>query len=203
MELFKGVVKFKEETYPKYASLFKDLADQQHPKTLFIACSDSRVDPNLITSSLPGDLFNLRNVGNVMPPSYLANTYVSAPAAMEFSVKELGVKNIVVCGHSNCGACIATTVPPNTLSGLPLTSHWINFIRPATQLAMESPSDEKLTTKVEQYNVLVQISNLHTYPWIYERVVSKRLAIYGWYYDIGNGNIYNYEYDKQQFTLID
>lgn len=208
-KLFKGVSKFTNRIYRRYKSLFMSLKDEQHPHTLFITCSDSRIDPNLITSTLPGELFVVRNVANIVPPFVLAPQYVSAPSAIEYAVKALKVANIVVCGHSDCGGCKALTVPYEELDDLPFTRQWIELARPAEQkVVMEQENHDhhdhshNLYTEIEKQNVLLQVQHLFSYPFIKERVLKGDLKVYGWYYDIGNGHIYNYDMGDDGFKLV-
>jgi carbonic anhydrase len=125
--LLKRAVNFRRKDYENNKDLFNKLKEQQTPHTLFISCSDSRVDPNMITGSLPGELFTIRNIANIVPPFRESNNYVSTASAIEYAVLMLGVDNIIVCGHSDCGGCAAYLKPEEYLDEFPHTKKWLNL----------------------------------------------------------------------------
>lgn len=208
-KLFEGIVKFKKEDFVQHRELFCSLGRQQKPHTLFIGCSDSRVVPNLITNCHPGELFVIRNVANIVPPHRVTEEYVATTSAIEYAVKALGVKSIVVCGHSNCGGCNALHSPPDALDHLPHVRKWLEVSREvpgrvARRLGEAGVEDspEAREWLTEQINITVQMRNLLTYPYIKERYEKGELNIYGWHYIIETGEVFNYNPDTQQFERI-
>lgn len=191
--LFEGVLHFQTQVYPENQQTYKDLEDSQSPDTLFIACSDSRVMPHLLTNTHIGELFVIRNVANQVPNFEEAASHTGVTSGIEYAVKALQVKNIVVCGHSNCGGCKAMTNHDEVKKELPLTAHWTHH-----------SIDEKHDTAraVEEANVKVQLQHLMTYPYIEQAVKDGKLTLYGWYYDIGNGQVYNYDHEQDEFLPI-
>ncbi len=203
-KLFEGIYKFKNEDFEKYRKIFEKLGNKQNPHTLFIGCSDSRVIPDLITNSLPGELFTVRNIANVVPPYRDTQDYVAATSAIEYAVLFLNVKNIVVCGHTNCGGCYAAT-NKEILKNAPHVEKWIELLKPAVEVAKNlcNENDElKLEMVIEQLNIVNQIKNLLTYPFIKEKFDNGKLNIYGWYFIIETGDVYNYNFEKGIFELI-
>src|SRR5271170_6615965 len=122
-KLIQGIHRFQETDFLPLQGLFEQLAKGQNPETLFITCSDSRIDPNLLTRSRPGDLFILRNAGNIVPPYGAANG--GEAATIELAVASFGVKEIIVCGHSHCGA-MTGLLQPDKIAGLPAVSSWLS-----------------------------------------------------------------------------
>jgi carbonic anhydrase len=207
-KLIKGLVDFRERLLPQYATRFHDLAKGQEPDALFITCSDSRVVPDLLVSTDPGDLFVIRNVGNLIPPSTVdgASTGdLSEASAMEFAVLLLEVGDIVVCGHSECGAmkaALARVPLPKT----PNLAKWLHHAMPAAfRLDHEGPLDARREPQdqLSQLNVLVQLEHLMTYPLVRERVQAGKLRLSGWWFEIATGNMYAYERASRSFEIID
>jgi len=201
--LLKRIVDFRKKDYEKNKELFYKLKEQQTPHTLFISCCDSRVDPNMITESLPGELFTLRNIANIVPPFKEADNYASTVAAIEYAVLTLGVKNIIVCGHSNCGGCAASLKPEEYLEEFPHTKKWLNLIHEVRDRVIKESTDDhgKKHLLMEQANVVEQLKNLLSYPYINERVKNGKLNISGWYYIIDTGEIYIYDKNAGEFKL--
>jgi carbonic anhydrase len=197
--LIQGVSRFHNGVYRRHADFFEKLASGQHPQTLFITCADSRVDPGLVTQSRPGSLFVLRNAGNLVPPH---GTGGSEAGAIELAVLELGIAEIVVCGHSDCGAMKAL------LSGhtenLPSLTSWLDRCqcakaRPAS--IPESFSAEQLMSVVER-NVLVQMDNLRSHPVVADAIRAARLRLYGWVYDIRAGEVRSWSRGRGRFVPL-
>ena len=204
-KLFRGIMKFQHEEFERHSTLFRQLGRQQQPHTLFIGCSDSRVVPNLITGSAPGELFIVRNVANIVPPYRSTEEYVSTTSAVEYAVLALGVDTIVVCGHSNCGGCAALNKPPEELAHLPHVRKWLEVSeevkgRVDRLLTEDTPEEREWLT--EQVNVLVQLKNLLTYPYVREKYEREELKILGWHYIIETGEVYNFNDATQLFELI-
>ena len=207
-ELFEGAVKFKEEDFLSHKELYENLGKKQNPHTLFIGCVDSRVVPNLITNTLPGDLFVVRNVGNIVPP-YTDNTkmrsgYLATTSAIEYALSILNIKNIIICGHSNCGACSAIFEKKGKLDSTPYVQKWLELLEPvkAKVSALKPESYSKKIWLCEQINVEYQLENLMTYPFVEEKFDLGELNIYGWYYIIETGEILNYNMIKRDFRPI-
>ncbi len=208
-ELFEGAVKFKEEDFLNHKELYENLGKKQNPHTLFISCVDSRVVPNLITNTLPGDLFVVRNVGNIVPPytdnaNAMRSGYLATTSAIEYALSILNIKNIIICGHSNCGACSAAFETKDTLDSTPYVQKWLELLEPvkAKVNALNPQSYSKKIWLCEQINVEYQLENLMTYPFVEEKFDSGELNIYGWYYIIETGEILNYNMIKREFRPI-
>jgi carbonic anhydrase len=196
-----GVLKFQTEDYPREREYFQHLATKpQRPKALFITCSDSRVMANHITNTEPGELFMIRNAGNLVPP--FSNTMVGGEiATIEYSVAVLGVKHIIICGHSGCGAMDAM-LKPESLTSLRAVHSWLSHAE-ATRYIVERKYPHltgaaRLVAAVEE-NILVQMNNLSTHPCVAAGIASGDVRIYGWYYDIAEGRITQYNPATQAF----
>jgi len=203
--LFNGYMKFMAEDFERHRELFQEIGRKQNPHTLFIGCSDSRVVPNLITQTDPGELFIVRNIANIVPPYRQTEEYVATTSVIEYAVLALEVDTIVVCGHSNCGGCAALNLPPERLDHLPHVRKWLEVsreVRGRVDRLMTGNSAEEREWLTEQVNVLVQMKNLLTYPYVAERYRQGKLNIHGWHYIIETGEIYNFNDDTQLFELI-
>ncbi len=201
-KLVDGVHAFRARYFATHRGLFRKLADRgQHPETLFITCSDSRVVPNLITSTEPGDLFLVRNVGNVVP-------HVTVPggtaAAIEYAIEVLGVTNVVVCGHTQCGA-VNAILHPESMDRLPFVKRWLAQGERVRAIVAERyahlPEDARMLAAVEE-NVLVQLENLRAFPNVASRLEQGRLTMAGWVYDIKTGDVWEYDPESGQFGPI-
>jgi carbonic anhydrase len=201
-KLLAGVVGFRRETYAKNRQFFEQLAaKQQKPIALFITCADSRVHPNLITQTEPGDLFLLRNAGNLVPPHGAGG---GEAATIEYSVEVLGIRDIVICGHSQCGA-IKALLEGTQLSHLPYVKDWCHHAEAAKRIVQQKRLDlppAELAAVATQANVLVQIAHINTHPCVAARLASKELRVHGWYYDIGTGEVLEYETESARFLPI-
>ncbi|VBB48245.1 Carbonic anhydrase [uncultured Paludibacter sp.] len=207
--LFEGVKEFKEKDFVIHQEIFKNLEKNQNPHTLFIGCSDSRVVPNLITKSLPGELFIIRNVANLVPFFRKdLDAHLATSSAIEYAVNVLEVENIIVCGHSNCGGCRALYASESKLKNLPMTKKWLELAQPVKALVKEKIKTEKTETckrdeLTAQLNVIEQMKHLLTFPYIKERLDKGKLNILGWYYVIETGEVFNYSPEKQIFERIE
>jgi carbonic anhydrase len=204
-KLFKGIAKFRQEDFESHRALFKELGRKQTPHSLFIGCSDSRVVPELITQTRPGELFMIRNIANIVPPYRKTEDFVATTSAIEYAVQVLNVETIVVCGHSNCGGCAALHTNPKELQHIPNVARWLQVSsevkeRVKNQTVEGSPEEREWLT--EQINILVQMRNLLTYPYIRERYESGAINILGWYYIIETGEIFNFNDTTEAFELI-
>ncbi|HOM05353.1 MAG TPA: carbonic anhydrase [Candidatus Kapabacteria bacterium] len=198
--LLLGVKQFKDELYPEYKQLFESLKSQQSPHTLFIGCSDSRLIPDLITRSMPGELFVVRNIANIVPKYRISEEYLATTSAIEFAVLGLNVKNIVVCGHSNCGGCRAL-VQQYQFKNMPHTIKWLEQIKEIVD-NINIFDQDNMFELIEKQNIILQLQNLMTYPFIKERFEEKTLQLFGWYFDIGTGTVFNYNRITNQFEKL-
>lgn len=184
-----GVVKFQDEIFPAQKALFEKLASGQQPEALFITCSDSRIDPSLMTQTPPGQLFICRNAGNIVPPHTTATG--SMTASIEFAVGALNVPHIVVCGHTECGA-MKGAMDLDSLIRLPHTKEWLSFSQAAVQVVEEkgpSWNPERKMDALIRENVLLQLQHLRTHPVVAARLATGRVQLHGWVYDIRTGSI--------------
>ena len=211
--LVAGLIKFRTQDFEEHKNLFCKLERRQEPHTLFIGCSDSRVVPELITKSLPGELFVVRNIANIVPKfkesshEYIA-TALATTSSIEYAVKVLKVKNIIVCGHSNCGGCSSIYLPDAVLNEIPVTKTWLklaeNVKKRVTEVLKEYNKVNDLQMRewlTEQMNIVEQIKNLLTYPFIQDKYNKKELEIMGMYYTIETGEVFIYNAHKGAFEL--
>jgi carbonic anhydrase len=207
-KLIQGILEFRNKVLPGYRETFAKLALGQRPDSLFVACSDSRVVPNLFASSDPGDLFVVRNVGNLIPPCPASGKMErdkGAGAAVEFAVQALEVKNIVVCGHSECGAMLAL-LQDEPDANLPRLESWLKYGTGALEKLQNGISlDRNLSRhdQLSQLNVLEQMQHLLSFPEVKKRIGEKQLQIHGWWFDIRHADVYAYEAEENRFLLID
>lgn len=205
-KLIDGIIDFRKHRLNEYREKFSKLALGQTPDTLFIACSDSRVVPNLFASTDPGDLFVIRNVGNLIPPCNSdghSKGDESEWAAIEFAILQLRVSHIIVCGHSECGAIQAIQNGRHNIVGEHLKS-WLESGEKATTLVPHIHFSDTLAehNKISQANVLLQLQHLKTYPLIEEKMNAGNLSLHGWWFDIGSGNVSEFDEETKQFILI-
>lgn len=208
-EIRKGLFNFQHFTYKKYEKLYQDLQGRQSPHTLFIACSDSRVSPEILTDSEPGEVFTIRNIANTVPSFESSQYDLTTVSAIEYAVEVLNVKEIIICGHSNCGGCAAALSGPDQLSHLPYTRDYLKpleQVRQGIEKIITEEDLEKKATLMEQMNVVEQLKHLKEYPSIMEKVQKGGLELEGWHYDIGTGQVHVYDESSQTFidsALID
>ena len=200
-KLIRGLREFQTGYFSSHQELFEQLAHGQHPRVLFIACSDSRIDPNLITQAQVGDLFIIRNAGNIIPPYGAANG--GEGAAVEYAIQALNVEQIIVCGHSHCGAMKGLLQLGKLEEEMPLVYGWLKHAEATRRLVQESYSDrkgEELLEITTAENVLTQIENLQTYPVVHSRLYQNKLKIYGWVFDIETGEILAFDPELHEFV---
>ncbi len=201
-KLLQGIHEFRTEHFRPLQGLFEQLAKGQKPETLFITCSDSRIDPSLLTRTQPGDLFILRNAGNIVPPHGAANG--GEAATIEFAVTGLGVKDIIICGHSHCGA-MQGLLKPETVASLPTVASWLSHAETTRRIVLDNyghlDGDRLVTATVEE-NVLVQLENLRTLPSVASRLVRGDLHLHGWVYKIETGDVFAYDTTTGQFVPL-
>lgn len=204
-KLINGVVEFRKKDFEKHKELFSSLSRKQKPHTLFITCSDSRIVPNLITKTLPGELFIIRNVANMVPKFRMADEYLSTTSAIEYAIQVLEVENIIVCGHSNCGGCAALHKNKKELEQLPHTHKWLELAQPVKQLVEKHLTEDDPAARewlTEQTNIVEQMKHLLSYPYIANRFKENLINIQGWYYIIETGEIFNYNRSAGYFELM-
>lgn len=201
-KLIAGLHRFRSGVFRQEEAFFQRLASGQTPQTLFITCSDSRIDPNLITHTDPGELFVLRNAGNLVPPYGAANG--GETATIEFAVAGLGVSDIVVCGHSHCGA-MKGLLKPEILQEMPAVAEWLKHAETTRRIVRTKyahlTGDDLLDATIDEH-VLVQIENLQTHPAVAVGLADDKLKLHAWVYDIPTGEVYSYREDQQQFASL-
>lgn len=202
--LVDGLKRFRKQDFEEHKSLFNQLKRSQEPHTLFISCSDSRVVPDLITKTLPGELFVIRNIANLVPPYRETNEYVATTSGIEYAINVLKVKNIVVCGHSNCGGCASMYLPDAVLNEIPHTKKWLELAHSVKERVLKELEDNDEHIKewlTEQINIIEQMKHLLTYPIIKDKFNKKEINIYGWYYIIETGEVFIFNSEKGEFEL--
>lgn len=198
--LIKGLGEFKTNYFSTHLELFEQLAHGQKPRVLFITCSDSRIDPNLITQTEVGELFVIRNAGNIIPPFGAANG--GEGAAVEYAIHALGIEQIVVCGHSHCGAMKGLLQLNKLQEDMPLVYDWLKHAEATRRLVKENYSThqgEELLEVTIAENVLTQIDNLKTYPVIHSKLYQGKLKIYGWVYHLETGEVLAYDPESHAY----
>jgi len=200
--LVDGIQQFQRNVFPSHRPRFERLAAGQNPSTLFITCSDSRIVPHLLTQTEPGELFVLRNAGNLVPP-YTAE-HSGEAATIEFAVEVLKVRDIVVCGHSHCGA-ISGLLQPDSLDKLPAVKRWLTFAQDTFQKFRGSstgPIPDDLLTAAVGHNVATQLAHLRTYPVVKRAESRDELSLYGWFYRFETGETFQLDEESQTFCSI-
>lgn len=196
-----GYETFLNDYLKKNAELFKDLSHHQHPHTMVITCSDSRINPALLFNTQPGDLFIARNIGNIVPPYQPAKG--STQAAIEYAVNVLNIPKIVILGHSNCGACahMFQKKEENEIS-LPHVEEWLKYLIPAKNAAMlevHADQSKNIFQITEKDNIVVSLQRLMEYPYIQSRLINNKIDLEGWWYDIGTGMVEIYNFNTKNF----
>jgi carbonic anhydrase len=193
--LLPGLREFSKNVFPKHQEHFEALSQGQKPHTLLITCSDSRIDPNLMTQTKPGELFVLRNAGNIIPP-YGASSG-GEEAAIEFAIEGLGVSNVVICGHTHCGAMAAVAGKVN-MTSLPCVKKWIGHADSTKRRIQEMKGDYQLTDVIEE-NVIVQADNLKTHASVSAGLKSGRIKLFGWVYSFEDGLVRIYDKTRNKY----
>jgi carbonic anhydrase len=207
-KLIRGFVDFRERRLPEYAERFRELAQVQTPEALLITCSDSRIAPELVASTDPGDLFVLRNVGNLVPPATATGDStgdLSEASAIEYAILGLNVRYVLVCGHSECGAMKAA-LASKPMPSMPNFAKWLQLVSTAvSRLDQEGPHEPhlKLHDRLSQLNVLVQLEHLASYPHVRQRMAEGTLHLSGLWFDIATAEVWAYDRETQVFRVID
>jgi len=196
-----GIAQFQQKPFEERKALFAELANGQSPEVLFITCADSRIDPNLITQTDPGDLFVCRNAGNIVPPH--SKTAGGMSASIEFGVAALGCTHIVVCGHTDCGA-MKGALNPGGLDDLPDVQSWLDHASAAVEAvkAKQGHAGHDELNAVTEQNVLLQLEHLKTHPAVASRISSGEITLHGWVYNIGTGEIVCHDEAKDAFVPV-
>ena len=212
-KLIEGVHRFQSDEFGRYSELFQRLSKEgQNPHTLFITCSDSRILAELITQSQPGDLFVVKNVGNLVPPSSAVGSTNSTAAAIEFAVSQLAVADIVVCGHSQCGAMkllvsedFCEAAGTELSRTMPHLHTWLQVAAPV-RAALDRDylhlSAEELINAAARENVLFALDNLHTYPAVQARLEAGSLHLHAWFFQIASAELFAYDPLQKQFLPL-
>ena len=200
--LLSGIHQFHAQVFQREREFYSQLAAGQSPSTLFIGCSDSRVDPTIITQQGLGELFVLRNAGNIVPCYGASNG--GEPATIEYAVTALGVKDIVVCGHSGCGA-IQAMLHPEKMSDFPAIKGWLTHAEATRRIILENYADATGDERIDlaiQENVLVQIENLQTHPAVAVKLQRGELTLHAWVYQMKTGEILAYSTEDGGFEPL-
>jgi carbonic anhydrase len=203
-KLIAGYKKFRSEVFPEKKQLFQQLAQTQNPQALFLTCSDSRIVPDLVLQTGPGDLFICRDVGNIVPPYGEMPGGVSA--TIEYAVSVLKVRHMIICGHSDCGA-MQGMLDYRRLDNLPNAAAWLRFSRPALDTVEQtlphgSPHEKRLLALIRA-NVVRQMEHARTHPSVATAIASGQLLLHGWTYDIPNGTVEAYNAESGQFVPLE
>ena len=203
-KLVDGIHKFQRESFGQDQALFEKLAEGQNPLALFITCSDSRIDPNLLTQTKPGELFIQRTAGNIVPP--YGSVFGGEAATIEYAVSALKVSDIVICGHSHCGA-MAGLLSPASLEKLPAVKAYLEHAAATRRIVEENyehltDPQKRLTLAVEE-NVLVQLESLRTHPSVAAAIGRGDLKLHGWVYRFESGDVFGYNPGENAFLPID
>lgn len=198
-----GVHQFRSKYFKQQREFFEQLAQfKQRPEALFITCSDSRINPNLITQTEPGELFIVRNAGNIVPTYGSGNS--SEAGTIEYAVSVLGIRKVIICGHAGCGA-IAGLLNEESIADLPAVRSWFLHAEATRRIVQNKYRDldpVRLATAAAEENVLVQLNNLSTHPTIAALLSSGELQVFGWYYDIAAGSITQFDQSQGRFIEL-
>ncbi|MEQ8784949.1 MAG: carbonic anhydrase [Pirellulaceae bacterium] len=203
-KLIEGIHQFQQTIFDSQKRLFERLAQGQQPLALFITCSDSRIDPSLLTQTQPGELFIMRNAGNIVPPH--GAICGGEAATIEYAVAVLKVRDVIICGHSLCGA-MGAVLHPEQLDGLGAVKAWLNHAEATSRIIKENyqhiqDENARLTATVEE-NVLVQLENLRTHPSVAAAVSRGDLKLHGWTYKFETGQVFAYDPQNGQFLPLE
>ncbi len=195
-----GFLRFQKQWFCDEHNIYEDLQEGQRPLALVIACSDSRVDPVLLTDSRPGDLFVIRNVANLVPPYSPDKKLHGVSAAMEYGVRHLELKDIIVMGHANCGG--VHTLLESTGEHDEFISIWMQIIKRAKEVVdthFPHASESERLEAYEQWGIRVSLENLMTFPWIRDAVEAGEMHLHGWYFDLHGGKLLRYNEENDLF----
>lgn len=203
-KLVEGIHKFQGESFSQDQKLFETLAEGQHPLALFITCSDSRIDPNRLTQTKPGELFIQRTAGNIVPP--YGSVFAGEAATIEYAVTALKIRDIIICGHSHCGA-MGGLLDPASVESMPAVKEYLKHAESTRRIVTENYAHltdpgKRLTLTVEE-NVLVQLESLRTHPSVAAAVGRGDLKLHGWVYKFETGDVFGYNPEQNAFLPIE
>ncbi len=200
--IIQGVNDFRDNVFEQKQGLFERLRDGQRPLALFITCADSRIDPNLLTQTEPGELFVQRNAGNLIPPHGAPPN--GEAAGIEYAVHHLKVRDIIICGHSQCGA-MQGVINPAALGSMESVADWLRFAAPCVERARAraaaATAAELFQTVIEQ-NVLVQVEHLKSYPVVQQAAAQHGLRLHAWVYQFERGEVMAYDAGHDRFVPL-
>ena len=199
--LLKGIQHFQQHVHPRNRALFQRLAQGQNPEALVIGCSDSRLSLDLITQSGPGDIFACRNAGNIVPPHDRTD---AVSATVEYALRVLKIKHIIVCGHSDCGAMKAL-LNPASVAELPNVAKWLRHAQGARHALEElapGAGQKEAVDAVTRLNVRLQIEHLRTHPHVFAQLQAGNLKLHGWVFDIPSGIVIAWDADNLRWAPI-
>jgi carbonic anhydrase len=202
-KILEGLYRFQREVYPQQRRIFESLASRQTPDVLFITCSDSRIVPSLLTQTEPGDLFIIRNAGNIVPPYGEMQGGVSA--TIEYAVEVLGIRNVVICGHSDCGA-MKGVLYPEKVASMPTVAAWLRHgdaARRVVEQAYPELHGDACLPAITRENVAAQLRNMSTHPCIAARLARNEMRLHGWIYTISTGEVQIYQWQSHTFTALE
>jgi len=202
-QLINGIHKFQADVFAQNLDFFRKLADGQNPQALFITCSDSRMVPDLICQTRPGELFVLRNAGNIVPP-YAPGAPSGEAATIEYAIRGLGVKHIILCGHTRCGAMQAVGEPQCT-ANMPRVRQWLDHAQASAEIVCSCYSHLPLDARwkvLVQENVLVQLEHLRTHPAVAAALATAELKLHAWMYKMETGEVFAYDPKTGQFAAL-
>ncbi len=202
-KLAKGVHEFQKDVFASHKALFEKLGEGQSPDALLVTCSDSRVVPSLVTGANPGELFVLRNAGNLVPP-YGVPGGEGAAGTVEYAIAALKIKHIIVCGHSHCGA-MTGLLHPEKLAGVPAVSKWLECAAATKRIVEENYKELDGAARIQtaiQENGLVQLENLRTHPSVAAALSRKELHLHGWVYEFESGKVVAYDTEREEFVPL-
>ena len=200
-----GYRNFQNQYFCDENTCFKELQHSQSPKVMVIACSDSRVDPAILTGCEPGDMFMVRNVANLVPPYEHDGSLHGVSSALEYAVKHLKVEHIVIFGHSNCGGIKALMEQEGDTSGSEFVGRWVAIAdraRKRIQKELGHKPFEIQCRACEMSSILLSLKNLLTFPWVEEAVEAGKIHLHGWYFDLATGDLLSYKAETGLFEPL-
>lgn len=204
-KLVEGFHDFRDLHFKQNTELFEQLNNGQDPHTLIIACSDSRVDPALLTQAKPGDIFVIRNVANIVPPYEKGGGYHGVSSAIEFAVNHLHIESVVVMGHEKCGGIKALMTGSHDQRPGSFIGSWVQIAAEAKKEVLQEYPHESIDRQVSlcaKKAVLISLENLMSFPFIVERMKSKSIRLYGWFFDLEKGRLLEFDYREKVFKEI-
>lgn len=201
--LIQGLHRFQKQVYPDQQELFHDLAEGQNPSALFVTCADSRISPNVLTQTAPGELFILRNAGAMVPPA--GAMFGGEAATVEYAVSVLKVQEIIVCGHSHCGA-VTALLNPESVQKLTAIRNWLSHAETTQRIMAENYAEvtdpaQRLNIAIQEH-VLVQIENLQTHPSVAAAIARGAIRIHGWVYKFETGEVFAFNPSSGHFESL-